>query len=421
MATSNPYDHFNHQDAEGFLGNFMQTDSAGRFGDAPTGFGSQYDALFAANPYRKQTYNQSLWQKFLGSLGFRTGYDDWLDQTSTQIAEYDAGIYSMIQQNEYNSPAAQAERMRAAGQNPDLLGTGDVAGAASPAEDVNGMNVAPTNEFDPMSMVTSFAQSGFKLVTSVMGIMKDMKALKNMDLVNEGAEITNGNNVMDLIYQTILKTSSPDQRPDPTKLSGALDIAMAGLFPDEKQRKRYGDLALQVFQGLPVDAENWKTWYERAQNKVGYARVAGSANYDEGVGDLMMTYYGALTDLSTELEKLHAKWQTDEWNEEITRLASHDAKLEGETQNEQYQADIAVARYSKQQAEMAETLNSTFKAWTDSLQKYSDEGKVWAKIGLALVGTLRLIALNGLSYSQNSSSFVGKNGTGSSSGFSFGF
>lgn len=121
------------------LGALTQTDSASRFGSAPSGYGDMYDQLFAANPYRQQTYNQSGWQKFLQSLGFRTGYDDWLDQTSTQIAEYDAGIFSIMQQNEYNSEAAKAQRMRAAGLNSDLLGIGDASESAVPAEDVNGM------------------------------------------------------------------------------------------------------------------------------------------------------------------------------------------------------------------------------------------------------------------------------------------
>lgn len=122
-----------------------QPRTAARFGDAPSGYGD-YDQLFAANPYRQQTYNQSGWQKFLGALGFRTGYDDWLDQTSTQIAEYDAGIYSQMQQDKFNSPAAMSQRERAAGLNSDLLGIGDVATAAGPTEDVNGMQPTGAND-----------------------------------------------------------------------------------------------------------------------------------------------------------------------------------------------------------------------------------------------------------------------------------
>lgn len=142
-----------------------------------------YQTLYDANPYRNLTYHQSGWQKFLSLLGFRTDYDRWLEEAQLNANEYDAQVASIMQQNQYNDPAAQASRMRAAGQNPDLLGTSGVAESASPVQDVNGMNVPETNSFDQarpviegfFGAVVGAISKGFVFAKDIVGFTRDLE------------------------------------------------------------------------------------------------------------------------------------------------------------------------------------------------------------------------------------------------------
>lgn len=154
-------------------------------GVVPSGYGSEYDTLFSNNPYRNLSYRKSGWQNLVSALGFRTDADRWLEDAQVNSAEYDAGIYSMMQQNAYNSPEAQANRMRQAGQNPDLLGTGDVAGAASPTEDPNGMSQNVGDEF------SDFGSTIASVFSRAMAVFKDFKSIEQMNTIIDGQNVDN--------------------------------------------------------------------------------------------------------------------------------------------------------------------------------------------------------------------------------------
>lgn len=165
-------------------------------GSAPSGYGSQYDDLFAANPYRGLTYDVSGMQAFLHNLGFRTKYDDFVDQARINAQEYDAGIFSQIQQNEFNDPSAQAARERAAGINPDLAGIGDVAGAAGPTEDPNGMNVSPSGD-EARDVLSFVSQSVMNFIPGVLSFATNLTNLKGARLENDAKELAFGSAAVD--------------------------------------------------------------------------------------------------------------------------------------------------------------------------------------------------------------------------------
>lgn len=154
-------------------------------GPAPSGYGADYDALFANNPYRNLTYNKSAWQTLVGMLGFRTDYDRWKEDAQVNANEYDAGIYSMMQQNNYDSPIAQADRMRQAGMNPDLLGTGDVAESNAPTEDPNGMSQNVGDEF------MDFGNTIASVFSRAIAVVKDFKSLEQMNTIIDSQNIDN--------------------------------------------------------------------------------------------------------------------------------------------------------------------------------------------------------------------------------------
>lgn len=177
-------------------------------GPAPSGYGQEYDRLFQANPYRNLTYKKSFWQQFMSALGFRTDADRWLEDAQVNSAEYDASIYSMIQQNDYNDPASQAERMRQAGLNPDFLGTGDVAGASSPTEDPNGMSPNVGDEF------SDFGNTIASVFSRAMAVFKDFKSIEQMNSIIDGQNISNAKNMVSAIDEFILGQFSAEDMTD---------------------------------------------------------------------------------------------------------------------------------------------------------------------------------------------------------------
>ena len=246
-------------------------------GSAPSGYGSQYDQLFSANPYRNLTYKKSWWQNLLSDMGFRTKYDDFVEQARINAQEYDAGIFSMMQQNEYNSPVAQADRMRAAGQNPDLLGTGDVSDAASPAEDPNGMNVSATQEIEPMQVVQFVSSRVLDIVPNTMSFITNLAQLRGIRAENDLKEMSFNQNAVDAANSFFLEGLSEDdykQAFESQNFDNLLKAAVKNsdslarsLFTSSKSRKRF-NLAYQMHtRSMMAEISKYKTSDEFEKNR----------------------------------------------------------------------------------------------------------------------------------------------------------
>lgn len=238
-------------------------------GSAPISGYGDYDQMFAANPYRKQTYNQTWWQKLASSLGFRTGYDNWLDQTSTQIAEYDAGIFSQMFQNEYNSESAKAARMRAAGENPDLLGTGDVSDAAAPAEDANGMvpDAESGNATKVAGLIGSFASSLLAAFNTGVGIYKSLAQVKEIQAGINSLAISNADKVVDVVDKIIVGSvplSVIEKGDNIDEYLGTIDMSKYGFTGSGLDAAN--EALKDRFDSIKNNAEIRKNVYERYAN-----------------------------------------------------------------------------------------------------------------------------------------------------------
>lgn len=198
----------------------------------PSGQG-RYQDLYDANPYRDLHYTQSGWQKFLSGLGFRTSYDDFMEQAEINAKEYDAGIASMQFQNDYNNPAAEAQRMRGAGLNPDIQGIQDVAESAGPTEDPNGMPSQPSQDQQAATVLSGFAKGIYSCVMGGLSFAKDLTALKQMQSVVEGQSISNAKSMMGAIDEMIFGKVNFAVM-DPNNKQGWSDMmnSMKDDFPD---------------------------------------------------------------------------------------------------------------------------------------------------------------------------------------------
>lgn len=148
----------------------------------------------SGNPYRdalnRGTYDTgaNIWDKWTGKLE---------KQYNAAMVEFDAQMSMWRQQfdatNAYNSPAAQAARMRAAGLNPDLQGIQN-AGNSSASPSSNAPDVGDTDSLDLGSVVsaaTSIYSSFTHLVSLVSSTVKQSWEIEGIKQSVQNAKETN--------------------------------------------------------------------------------------------------------------------------------------------------------------------------------------------------------------------------------------
>lgn len=390
------------------------TQSASLFGEAPSGYGSMYDQLFAANPYRKQTYNQSGWQKFLSGLGFRTGYDDWLDQTSTQIAEYDAGIMSQIQQDQFNSPAAMAERERAAGMNPDLLGIGDVAQAAGPTEDANGMIPQQSNDAEQFAGIVSHVSSTvLNLIPTVMSFATQIKQLKGLRIENDMKELSFGSQAIDAATKFFIEGVTPEQYREAFEKNDWTNILDAAkkdakylsetFFSDKRARKRF-DLAYGMHSNsLLAELQKYKTYDEFEKNRKSLLSQRASRYFsddDETMQSLLSSFLQPIEEYQQKMNDIRLKYSDKEGENYGARLDLEGTQIENQQEYEntidpsqQAAAENAANRATQQEREIFEATNELFANMMNFLKK---KDTWWSQLAMAFIGIARAQLLSGM-------------------------
>lgn len=285
MPNPNPMPNLYDVDGSSYVGTGLDA--------APSGYGSEYDRLFQANPYRNLQYKESLWQKLVSALGFRTDADRWREDAQVNSAEYDAGIFSMMQQNQFNSPESQAARMRQAGLNPDLLGLGDVASAASPAEDPNGMSPNVGNE-----EFSDFGNTVVSVFSRAMTIFKDFKSLEQMNTIIDSQNTDNAVKMIGAIDSFIessltdsdfvsrqtfvdkinaLSDSVNDDELLPFEQSRVSDLGLS-----KRQRKQYYSLMRDRLLSISTDKKAYDLFKSRIDAMTGSKESQSNPFYFDG-------------------------------------------------------------------------------------------------------------------------------------------
>lgn len=353
-------------------------------GDAPTTGDPFYDDLFGSNPYRNLTYNKSWWQSLLEGLGFRTSYDTWREQAEVNSNEFDARIMEMMKQNQYNSPSAESARMRQAGLNPDLLGTGDVEPGFSEAPDPNGMQPNPADDF------MQFGETFMSVLGKTMTLYKDFKGLAELDNLIEAGDLQNIKTMYDSIDSFIESRFSEPDFINRSSYNNAV-ARTKSMLESELSGDYEGSSAFR----LGVDKRNWKRWTETAGERLdslmGDARAfesfakAGKARSSAsgvkldplytktdsadvviiGTADIIAQYYPQLLD---------AKAKNDAYQETLRTDALEIQGIEQDIQHQEvdylYEHDAGVKSAQEKLAKYdADWYNHRIKAVTDDMQR----------------------------------------------------
>lgn len=258
----------------------------------PYAEGSRYYDLYESNPLvkAKANYKKTGWDSVMNFLGFRSGYDNMMSQFDIGIADYDAQIEQLKGEDEYNSPEAQAARMKAAGQNPDLLGTGGVAGASEFAME----QTSPTvSEVDPNfekvgSFLTGIAQAvtmaagmSSQVLTSV-GAYQDIQS-KKMGLAKSEEELA------DYLLGSLVSDGTFDTDKGKVHWKDAKQEDLVNFVSSQawtwaedhglgqQQSRRFRDSVVRKFQNNPGAV--FDKWTANEKSRQEWSQTAGSKFY----------------------------------------------------------------------------------------------------------------------------------------------
>lgn len=150
--------------------------------------GTEYEEMWLNNPYRNTFMDYTWWD----NLGLSNKAKDYNAEQQRLYNEYIAGIYELQMQNEYNSEAASAARMRSAGQNPDLLGLNNASDSdsmsppnAGPSPVLNGQSPA-ISSLQMLGSVMSFALNAYQGISSTLNTL-DAQNISNIKELADAA------------------------------------------------------------------------------------------------------------------------------------------------------------------------------------------------------------------------------------------
>ena len=202
---------------EGFFGDYQSfVPNGSRYGpvDSTSGLRENGPVINYDNPYRDALVSgdyangQNPWDYLTGKL--RKQYNKAAIEYEAQMQMWN---YQFDRQNAYNSPAAQAARMRAAGLNPDLYGFENSNSGASVGGSVP--QVGDTNSLDFGSVVNGIVSAANMfngIVSTVSNAIKqswDIEAIKSgVKVTEEAARAANLKNRSDMINQVVDLASS---------------------------------------------------------------------------------------------------------------------------------------------------------------------------------------------------------------------
>lgn len=311
-------------------------------GPAPSGTGI-YDELFANNPYRNLHYNKTGVQKLLSFLGFRTDADRFAEEMEMNALQTDFGIYQQMYADQYNSELAKVQRMREAGENPDLLGTGNVSEASSPMDDPQGMSPGIGQE----GAVGQLATTVIGAFNTAVGIATQFLQLDGLRSDIEGKNISNAEQMMNIISQRVLgMTPAEGFKTDQDfsdwkrRTEATLRTNYGRAFFKGSGLRRWNRSIDDFIGGLPTSKEQYAEWKDRLGNAKDYLRGRGD-HWSELI-DVFKVVNSELIDMQNEITE----------NSKVLEKTELDANIEKATNELQYQEDLEPGQRARAENEV---------------------------------------------------------------------
>ena len=200
------------------------------------------------NPYAGIDPHKELswWNNFTDALGFTNYHGRLENQYDLASAQWQSEYDLAMADRQYNTPAEQVERMRAAGLNPDLNGGQNISPGESELanNEANQKTIEPIRELDSvmsvfgkaMQFAASFLQGGVGLALDTVSTLADFhsKDMSTMDSVLGGLK-------NELVNDYVGRINTSDRKDAFLKATGKeqQDILNEFLFNEDGEDNEY--------------------------------------------------------------------------------------------------------------------------------------------------------------------------------------
>lgn len=345
----------------------------------------------SGNPYVgiDPTDSLSFWNRITDALGITNHAGSAWNQQEQNAALWESEYSLAMEDREYNSEQAVADRMRAAGQNPDLLGVdaGQSSLSGNSAAALGSGHLAGQNTFSQaLSTIGSALQSAISIYTGIAGLQNTIldQDMTRFTALSEGTKD-------DFASYLVGKLKPEDYKSVLNNSKGLIDILTSGDSPYDKAEQRYS---------LINDFVSRNTDFLRSKRAKNYASrylmsYIGSSDFQrnamEKIRSLSDTRVSA-AEASAKEAALRGLSGQDDVSEVLTEIAQYAYQLDKQMKSNdyryatQYSPESAANAVNAQNDSVTQSrtkdyqLGSVMSSFIDVLYKNSKEGNKFASI-----------------------------------------
>lgn len=360
------------------------------------------------NPYASRqdaplNFFQQLWKGFTGTSAAETNFYNQREQSA---AEYMSQILDAHRQQEYNDPAAQMARQKAAGLNPELNGGQNISSGETPGAtpDDTPPVVEAVDDLAAGSQVMSIGMSIFQNVFSAVGAIQQ---IHGQSLANSEREISLTNSGWDSLIK--LAAESGDWSVPTGKKSLAdlnddeLDLIIernmsnfgsnleSGTFSNMYDRKTTRNLMKRLEGVLSQSGSNnlayrnfrAKLLKEVAGNTESAAETVSKYGFNDSILDYGRTLAQTFMDIEKEARKAVSSLKISSAESAAAEADYASGYYSEELGQEMANADLETAKLQAVQARLDSVIDKALDGLINDLMKKSDIGSLMLVYSIA--------------------------------------
>lgn len=370
--------------------------------------GKDYNAVL--NPYNTRTYEETGWDQFVSSLGFRSAYDRAEAERLANYNLWESQHAEQQRQEMYNSAQEVKQREEEAGLNPALSGQ-TIGGGSSDALSF-APNVATSPEATDInsvtSTITSLANGAAGAVQTALNFVSSYQQIRGIKLDNDNKDAQLVESLVDLSNSILDNMQTTEENIDGIgEVSYPEIYKFASRIFSGRQKKRFED----IFKHTARGNKNRKRVADQINSTApAVLSAVGNQQFLNGTQlDLNSSSFRPLREFTIDITDTLFELSKKTY-EDIPKLQYESDKSRLEYEKSQYDA-------GKQHQNIDKSVFSAMENLTSKLEYYSTHGTELEKVvslgllfgmSLQMSNMLPHVSLSGGEYSDRYGTYRNK-------------
>lgn len=210
------------------------------------------DYASVQNPYNNRTYNETPWDKFVSSLGFRSAYDKAEAERLANYNLWESQHAEQQRQEMYNSAKEVKQREEDAGLNPALSGQTIGGGSSDALSSAPSVATSPdsTDINSVASTITSLANGAAGAVQTALNFVSSYQQIRGIKLDNDNKDAQLVQTLVDLSNSILDNMQTTEENTDRNgQVTYPQIFKFASRLFSGRQKKRFEDIFKQTAHG----------------------------------------------------------------------------------------------------------------------------------------------------------------------------